>query len=106
MTDISPTRQITTTRQLIMQQAQLPLDADSAEKTWFLLGTEGCHLCDEAENTFRLFSSVCPVSITKVDIADFSEDFMMQFATIIPVIVTPTKQLNYPFSVADLMACI
>ncbi|WP_296201859.1 glutaredoxin family protein [Psychrobacter sp. UBA3962] len=96
---------ITTTRQLIMQQAQLQLDSDKAEKTWFLLGTVGCHLCDEAENTLRLFSSVTATVIEKVDIADFDEDFMMQFATTIPVVLTPTQQINYPFSVVDLMAC-
>ena len=96
---------ITTTRQLIMQQAQLQLDSDNAEKTWFLLGTVGCHLCDEAENTLRLFSSVTATAIEKVDIADFDEDFMMQFAAIIPVVLTPTQQINYPFSVVDLMAC-
>ncbi|SJM69429.1 glutaredoxin family protein [Psychrobacter piechaudii] len=95
---------ITTTRQLIMQQAQLKLDSDNAEKTWFLLGTVGCHLCDEAENTLRLFSSVTATAIEKVDIADFDEDFMMQFATIIPVVLTPTQQINHPFSVVDLMA--
>ena len=96
---------ITTTRQLIMQQAQLKLDPDNAEKTWFLLGTVGCHLCDEAENTLRLFSSVTATAIEKVDIADFDEDFMMQFATIIPVVLTPTQQINYPFSFVVLMAC-
>ena len=96
MTDIA------TTRQLIIQQAQLKLDADSAEITWFLLGTVGCHLCDEAENMLRLFCSVNPISIEKVDIADFDEAFMMQFATIIPVVLTPSQQLNYPFSLPDL----
>lgn len=96
---------ITTTRQLIMQQAQLKLDSDNTEKTWFLLGTVGCHLCNEAENMLKLFSSVTATAVEKVDIADFDEDFMMQFATIIPVVLTPTQQINYPFSVVDLMAC-
>ena len=98
MTDIA------TTRQLIMDQAQLNLSPDNAENTWFLLGTVGCHLCDEAENTLRLFSGVVPITLQKVDIADFDEALMNQFATIIPVVLTPTQQLNYPFSVADLMA--
>ena len=96
---------ITTTRQLIMQQAQLKLDSDNTGKTWFLLGTVGCHLCNEAENMLKLFSSVTATAVEKVDIADFDEDFMMQFATIIPVVLTPTQQINYPFSVVDLMAC-
>lgn len=88
-----------------MQQAQLKLDSDNTGKTWFLLGTVGCHLCNEAENMLKLFSSVTATAVEKVDIADFDEDFMMQFATIIPVVLTPTQQINYPFSVVDLMAC-
>jgi hypothetical protein len=37
-----------------------------------------------------------------VDIADFSEPLMMEFATTIPVVLTPSARLNYPFSVLDL----
>lgn len=103
MTDIS------STRQKIIEQAQLKSqtlltnkDNDFKSDAWLLLGTTGCHLCDEAENILRLFTSVTPVSIAKVDIADFDETFMMQFATIIPVIICHNQQLNYPFSLPDL----
>lgn len=89
-------------RQQILQQSSQQLDPHAAQYTWLLLGTKGCHLCDEADNMLRLFTSVTPVKVSKVDIADFEEKFMMQFATIIPVILTPTQQLNYPFSVVDL----
>lgn len=69
---------------------------------WWLLGTSGCHLCDIAEQLMIQFQAVQPITYKTVDIADFSEPLMMEFATTIPVILTPTKRLNYPFSVLDL----
>tara|TARA_R110000765_G_scaffold36139_1_gene80948 strand:- start:1403 stop:1711 length:309 start_codon:yes stop_codon:yes gene_type:complete len=77
---------------------------DSAENSnqWWLLGTSGCHLCDIAEQIITQFQAVQPISYQHVDIADFDEALMMEFATTIPVILTPSKRLNYPFSVMDL----
>ena len=69
---------------------------------WWLLGTSGCHLCDIAEQIITQFQAVQPISYQHVDIADFDEALMMEFATAIPVILTPSKRLNYPFSVMDL----
>jgi hypothetical protein len=69
---------------------------------WWLLGTSGCHLCDIAEQIITQFQAVQPISYQHVDIADFDEALMMEFATTIPVILTPSKRLNYPFSVMDL----
>ena len=69
---------------------------------WWLLGTSGCHLCDVAAHLLAQFQAVQPVTYKDVDIADFDESLMMEFATTIPVILTASKQLNYPFSVLDL----
>lgn len=69
---------------------------------WWLLGTSGCHLCDVAEQLIKRFQAVQPIEYQYIDIADFDEDLMMQFATVIPVVLTPTQCLNYPFSVMDL----
>lgn len=69
---------------------------------WWLLGTSGCHLCDIAEQIINQFQAVQPISYQHVDIADFDETLMMEFATTIPVILTPSKRLDYPFSVMDL----
>ena len=68
---------------------------------WWLLGTSGCHLCDIAEQLLTQFQAVQPISYQHVDIADFDESLMMEFAIMIPVILTPSKRLNYPFSVLD-----
>ena len=69
---------------------------------WWLLGTSGCHLCDIAEQLITQLQAVQRITYEYVDIADFSEPLMMEFATTIPVILTPKKRLNYPFSVLDL----
>ena len=75
--------------------------AENQDK-WWLLGTTGCHLCDIAEQLLSQFQAVQPIRYQYVDIADFDEVLMMEFATTIPVILTPSKRLNYPFSVLDL----
>ena len=69
---------------------------------WWLLGTSGCHLCDIAEQIITQFQAVQPIIYQHIDIADFDEPLMMEFATTIPVILTPSKRLDYPFSVMDL----
>ncbi len=66
------------------------------------LGTSGCHLCEVAEQLLTRFQAVQPIAYQHVDIADFEEALMMEFATTIPVILTPSKRVNYPFSVMDL----
>ena len=75
--------------------------AENQDK-WWLLGTSGCHLCDIAEQLLTQFQAVQPINYQHVDIADFDEALMMEFATTIPVILTSSKRLNYPFSVLDL----
>ncbi|MGP5213576.1 glutaredoxin family protein [Psychrobacter immobilis] len=69
---------------------------------WWLLGTSGCHLCDIAAQLLTQFQAVQPIAYQQVDIAHFDEPLMMEFATTIPVILTPSTRLNYPFSVMDL----
>lgn len=76
------------------------------QNQWWLLGTSGCHLCDIAEQLLTQFQAVQPISYQPVDIADFNETLMMQFASTIPVVLTPSARLNYPFSVLDLQRLI
>ncbi|MDE4454919.1 glutaredoxin family protein [Psychrobacter sp. DAB_AL62B] len=85
-----------------MIEAQPQLGTAINLDKWWLLGTSGCHLCDIAEQLIIQFQAVQPIIYQHVDIADFDELLMMEFATTIPVILTPSKRLNYPFSVLDL----
>lgn len=78
------------------------LGALEHRQQWWLLGTSGCHLCADAENLIARFQRVYPISYQHVDIADFDELLMMNFASTIPVLLTPYERLDYPFSVMDL----
>lgn len=69
---------------------------------WWLLGTSGCHLCDIAAQLMARLQAVQPLSYQTIDIIEFDEDLMMLFATNIPVLLTQTQRLDYPFSVLDL----
>ncbi|WP_350559473.1 glutaredoxin family protein [Psychrobacter sp. CAL346-MNA-CIBAN-0220] len=89
-----------------ISSAVTSLDKPSAQLEWWLLGTVGCHLCTEAENLMTCFQAVQPITYQHVDIADFDERLMMAFATSIPVLLTPSKRLNYPFSVMDMQQLI
>ena len=85
-----------------MIEAQPQLGTAINLDEWWLLGTSGCHLCDVAEQLITQFQAVQPITYQHVDIADFDEPLMTEFATTIPVILTSSKRLNYPFSVLDL----
>lgn len=86
-------------RHQIASQCQelIPDDAD-----WWLLGTSGCHLCDQAEMLIKKLQTVTPVSYQLVDIINLDDELMTKFANQIPVIITANSQLNYPFSILDL----
>ncbi len=95
------TASIKALRELIMDVVP-ELATPEYRNQWWLLGTSGCQLCQVAETLLARFQAVQPIGYQQVDIADFDEALMMQFATTIPVIITQNKRLNYPFSVMDL----
>lgn len=72
--------------------------------TWRLYGTVGCHLCEIAESLLRQAQAVADIRWQPIDIAELPEQEMLKFADKIPVLVTATKTLNYPFSIMDIMA--
>lgn len=69
---------------------------------WWLLGTSSCHLCEVAEQLLNRLQAVQNTTYQNVDISEFDELLMMQFATSIPVLLTTNTRLDYPFSVLDL----
>lgn len=86
--------------------ASAQYDTPKYHNAWWLLGTSGCHLCDDAAQILAQLSAVYPVNYQSVDIADFDEALMMQFATHIPVILTTSQRLDYPFTVLDLQGLL
>ena len=71
---------------------------------WRLYGTVGCHLCEIAESLLRQAQAVADIRWQPIDIAELPEQEMLEFADKIPVLVTATKTLYYPFSIMDIMA--
>lgn len=89
-------------------QAAMGKSPQSAETCWWLLGTVGCHLCDEAENLLQSLQMVADIEYATLDIADLPEPLMMAFAHYIPVLLLPSHVpqplLAYPFSLVELHA--
>lgn len=71
-------------------------------KQWWLLGTSGCHLCDVAESIIQQLQRVAPIQYQLLDITTLDDAMMAEFATLIPVVITPSARANYPFSILDL----
>lgn len=95
--------QVTTDAPIPQVRQQLRLQCpDLDDGTWWLLGTSGCHLCDIAESLIHQLQAVMPISYQNLDIVRLDEPTMETFASQIPVVLTPTKRLDYPFSVLDL----
>ncbi|WP_369602155.1 glutaredoxin family protein [Hahella sp. SMD15-11] len=79
--------------------------------TLFLLGTQGCHLCEQAGDVVREVAEHftrhgVPVQLVGVDIADH-DDWVATYGTRIPVLCSRwpspsgTQELGWPFDQAD-----
>jgi hypothetical protein len=69
-------------------------------KRLLLLGTEGCHLCEEAQEIVAacLCDATWEVKIESVDIAD-QQEWQPDYALRIPVLLEPEsrRELSWPF---------
>lgn len=65
-----------------------------------LLGTEHCHLCEEAESILR----EAGLHFTSIDIAD-DDNLMISYGLRIPVIrrADSGNELNWPFSLPEVL---
>lgn len=75
---------------------------------FILLGTAGCHLCEQAEAIINHYvMDKTDVLIEPIDIAEFDE-WQAQYAIRIPVLYHPETQtdLGWPFAQADVKAFI
>jgi hypothetical protein len=71
-----------------------------------LLGTAGCHLCEEAEALLRQAAMARSFWVEKVDIAG-EDNLLGDYATRIPVLRTTTgMELGWPFGLLDILRFI
>lgn len=71
----------------------------------YLIGTEGCHLCDEL---WQLIKTTRPHLINGLDIdylelTDASSVLIDNLGVLIPIFLSPQKLLCYPFGMMDIM---
>ena len=82
-------------------ECQQKLDNNELYIQLFLLGTQGCHLCDDAEIiiTETLDKYKFQAEVEKIDIAE-QQQWQEQYAVRIPVLVHPESQLElgWPFN--------
>lgn len=69
----------------------------------YLVGTDGCHLCDDAKNILLTAQKTHSFAFTVLDLADADEWLMNEIYTIIPFFITPQKILCYPFGIMDIV---
>lgn len=69
----------------------------------FLLGTQGCHLCELADELVESnLIGACDVAVERIDIAEQGE-WQERYAVRIPVLLHPASgiELGWPFDNSD-----
>ncbi len=71
--------------------------------TLILLGTEACHLCDQAQDLLQQASAARALSWQLKDIA-LEDDLVARYGERIPVLCrSDGAELNWPFSLLDIL---
>lgn len=74
-------------------------------KTWYLIGTDGCHLCEQSMAMIKTVNlQNHHAKIVTLDIIESTDEIINALGASIPVLVTPKKLLCYPFGVMDVLA--
>lgn len=74
-------------------------------KTWYLIGTDGCHLCEQSMAMIKTVNlQNHHAKIVTLDIIESTDEIINALGASIPVLVTPKKLLCYPFGVMDILA--
>ncbi|WP_066801266.1 glutaredoxin family protein [Moraxella oblonga] len=74
------------------------------DKTWYLIGTEGCHLCEKSMamiNTLNLQNN--DINIVELDIMEGGDEIINALGASIPILLTPKTLLCYPFGIMDVL---
>ncbi|STY87403.1 Uncharacterised protein [Moraxella ovis] len=71
---------------------------------WYLIGTDGCHLCDEVYALLGQIGRIRPLPfVHRVDVMNADELVIETLGVVIPILVTPARLLCYPFGAMDIM---
>lgn len=76
------------------------------QKAWYLVGTDGCHLCDDAATIISQALAITPDKpmLIKLDLADSRDTTLIDaLGVLIPVLITDNALMCYPFGVMDVV---
>lgn len=74
-------------------------------KTWYLIGTDGCHLCEQSMAMIKMVHLQNPhTKVVMLDIINSTDDVINALGASMPVLITPKKILCYPFGIMDILA--
>lgn len=90
--------------QLYAQFAQSHANGD-----WYLLGTDGCHLCDDVDNFLHSVTIRLDLpTIHRLELLDFlpicDSKLLECLSPFIPILLTPHDFLCYPFGIMDILS--
>lgn len=76
------------------------------DKVW-LIGTEGCHLCETAYREYQMLAQRQSLpELCVLEVLDFDSKIMAIVAPHIPVLVGFDRLLVYPFGLLDMNAMV
>ena len=73
---------------------------------WYLLGTEGCHLCHNIQAIIEhaLAMTAVPIVFRVLDLADSQDEALIDaLGVYIPILLTQDQMILYPFGLMDVM---
>ena len=86
--------------------AQILATLGAANQDWYLLGTEGCHLCHSAQAVIEqaLAMTTTPMTFGVLDLADSQDESLIDaLGAHIPILITQDQMILYPFGLMDVM---
>ncbi|UNU73626.1 hypothetical protein LU293_01565 [Moraxella nasovis] len=80
--------------------------ADHTLNDWYLIGTDGCHLCQIASELLAQTATIQNLPpIQTLDLVDCqSVPIIDSLGVHIPILITPTRLLCYPFGMMDILS--
>lgn len=87
--------------------SQFDITPTNNSQDWYLIGTDGCHLCDNINTLLAQISSNTTLPshhILDITHANDAETLIKHIGVMIPLLLTPTRLLCYPFGVMDIIS--
>lgn len=80
-------------------------DITPTATAWYLVGTEGCHLCEQSKFVINTVQLLNPhITLIELDLIDGTNEVLDALGASIPILMTPKNMLCYPFGVMDVLA--